>query len=490
MDKEKIGRFISTLRKERNMTQKDLADKLHVSDRTISKWERGAGLPDASSMITLSDLLGITVNELLSGERNLDTPYTKEAMESIADAASVIYQYVHKQERRLRGRIVAGFLFIAVILCGAKFVLDKVEEDRILFPPALECELLLNDEDVEATLTVDRRTSGVYDYICAYSMDKYGNTTLTERSMWESYVDAVPSKQYKELKKSCPGEITRIDVIETGYLVCSHTDEKAIVLTETDHALNTVFQYELDTREYTSGLSTAFLSGNILYMVAYNSDTQRYFVTSVNKTTGLEAVSSFSYHDFVPDASEEDSMGGFLFDGDSMWVKNGILYFAETYHKGPPASVFGAWDLTKNRAVCFEVMENTHVVMAYKEPDQNQVTVLINPMNYQPLELYTMDDETLTVKHITHLPLPNEYLTRQNSEYAMDSYFLFCGDMDSDRVAMLFGDFVSRSNLASDTHSDIIVVYDRNSGNPVWRGRFTLDADYEIEGILLNTAES
>ncbi len=64
MDKEKIGSFISALRKEKGMTQKDLADRLHVSDRTISKWERGAGLPDASLMIGLSDLLGITVNEL------------------------------------------------------------------------------------------------------------------------------------------------------------------------------------------------------------------------------------------------------------------------------------------------------------------------------------------------------------------------------------------------------------------------------------------
>ena len=81
MDKEKIGRFISMLRKEKGMTQKELADKLHVSDRTISKWERGAGLPDASLMVALSDLLGITVNELLTGERNLNMAYTEEAKE-------------------------------------------------------------------------------------------------------------------------------------------------------------------------------------------------------------------------------------------------------------------------------------------------------------------------------------------------------------------------------------------------------------------------
>ena len=54
------------------MTQKDLAEQLHVSDRTVSKWERGAGVPDASLMIALSDILGITVNELLSGDKNID----------------------------------------------------------------------------------------------------------------------------------------------------------------------------------------------------------------------------------------------------------------------------------------------------------------------------------------------------------------------------------------------------------------------------------
>ena len=66
MDKERIGGLISALRKEKGMTQKELADQLHVSDRTVSKWERGAGLPDPSIMIALADILGITVNELVN----------------------------------------------------------------------------------------------------------------------------------------------------------------------------------------------------------------------------------------------------------------------------------------------------------------------------------------------------------------------------------------------------------------------------------------
>ena len=69
MNQEKIGKFISTLRKEKNMTQQDLADKIGVTDRAISKWENGRGLPDLSLLKPLSDELGITINELISGEK-------------------------------------------------------------------------------------------------------------------------------------------------------------------------------------------------------------------------------------------------------------------------------------------------------------------------------------------------------------------------------------------------------------------------------------
>lgn len=69
MDQIKIGKFIAKLRKEKNMTQEQLGEKLGVSFKTISKWETGRGLPELSSLKPLSDILGITINELLSGEK-------------------------------------------------------------------------------------------------------------------------------------------------------------------------------------------------------------------------------------------------------------------------------------------------------------------------------------------------------------------------------------------------------------------------------------
>ena len=68
MDQIKIGEFISSKRKEKSLTQAALAEKLGITDRAISKWERGKGLPDASLMLDLCEILDITVNELLCGE--------------------------------------------------------------------------------------------------------------------------------------------------------------------------------------------------------------------------------------------------------------------------------------------------------------------------------------------------------------------------------------------------------------------------------------
>ena len=68
MDQIKIGKFISQCRKNKNLTQAQLAEKLNMTNRAISKWETGNGMPDSSIMLQLCNELDITVNELLSGE--------------------------------------------------------------------------------------------------------------------------------------------------------------------------------------------------------------------------------------------------------------------------------------------------------------------------------------------------------------------------------------------------------------------------------------
>ena len=83
MDQIKIGKFIAEARKQHNMTQRQLADVLSISDKTVSKWECGKGLPEVSLMLPLCEVLQITVNDLLTGERVFEVDYKKKAEENI-----------------------------------------------------------------------------------------------------------------------------------------------------------------------------------------------------------------------------------------------------------------------------------------------------------------------------------------------------------------------------------------------------------------------
>lgn len=80
MNQEKIGKFIASCRKEAGLTQARLAEQFGITDRAVSKWETGKSMPDASIMLELCDLLNITVNELLTGER-LDMDHYKNQAE-------------------------------------------------------------------------------------------------------------------------------------------------------------------------------------------------------------------------------------------------------------------------------------------------------------------------------------------------------------------------------------------------------------------------
>ena len=85
MDQVKIGRFIAEQRKARQLTQRQLAGELDISDKTISKWETGKGLPEISLMLPLCQALHITVNDLLSGEKVQPADYQKKAEENMMD---------------------------------------------------------------------------------------------------------------------------------------------------------------------------------------------------------------------------------------------------------------------------------------------------------------------------------------------------------------------------------------------------------------------
>ena len=88
MDLNKIGNFISECRKEKGYSQVELANRLNISNKTVSKWERGNGFPDVSLLMPLCEELNISVNELLSGEKLQEEEYQKKAEENLVEVIS------------------------------------------------------------------------------------------------------------------------------------------------------------------------------------------------------------------------------------------------------------------------------------------------------------------------------------------------------------------------------------------------------------------
>lgn len=115
MDNLKFGSFIAELRKEKNMTQKELADRLHVTDKAVSKWETGKGFPDLKLMEPLAEELGVSLVELLQGRRQQTGTMT------VAEAGSVVAQAMDRSERATARKYLRLFrwLLTAVgVWCG------------------------------------------------------------------------------------------------------------------------------------------------------------------------------------------------------------------------------------------------------------------------------------------------------------------------------------------------------------------------------------
>lgn len=111
MNQVDIGRFIAMCRKEKNLTQAQLAEKLNITDRAISKWETGRSMPDSSIMLELCKILGITVNELLSGERIQMENYDKRVDENLLALK-------RKDENNIKINIIFSVIFSASLLIG------------------------------------------------------------------------------------------------------------------------------------------------------------------------------------------------------------------------------------------------------------------------------------------------------------------------------------------------------------------------------------
>lgn len=111
MDVVTIGTFIKTRRINSNMTQKELAEKLGCTDKAVSRWETGKGLPDASFLIPLSNILDVTVNELLTGEKISEETLPQKSDDNLVNAV----KQTEKAVKKWRTTIL--FLIVALVVC-------------------------------------------------------------------------------------------------------------------------------------------------------------------------------------------------------------------------------------------------------------------------------------------------------------------------------------------------------------------------------------
>jgi len=113
MNTEKTGEFIAELRKDKRLTQSQLATAIHVSDKAISRWETGRGLPDIDNLETLSDYLDVSIAELIRGER-ISEPVSKEELQSItSDGLSLTKVFL---EKRKYINTLLGFVLGSIII--------------------------------------------------------------------------------------------------------------------------------------------------------------------------------------------------------------------------------------------------------------------------------------------------------------------------------------------------------------------------------------
>ena len=166
MDQVKIGKFIAQCRKNKNLTQFQLAEKLNITDRAISKWETGKGIPDSSIMLELCNELGISVNELLSGEVIKVENYNEKAEENLLEMAK---KEEAQNKKMMMYELVIGCISsitFLILVFTLSFAVENVIAKVILFALAFLILII----GVSFALKIETET-GYYE--CKICHNKY-----------------------------------------------------------------------------------------------------------------------------------------------------------------------------------------------------------------------------------------------------------------------------------------------------------------------------
>ena len=131
MEQQKIGLFLKELRKERELTQEQLAEQFNISNRTVSRWENGNNMPDLSILVELADFYNVDIREIIDGERKSGI-MEKNLKETLVKVTEYTNLKKEEKKKKLNHYFMLGGLCFLIVICDRQFsILSYVFKDNI-----------------------------------------------------------------------------------------------------------------------------------------------------------------------------------------------------------------------------------------------------------------------------------------------------------------------------------------------------------------------
>lgn len=467
MDAKAVGQRIARARREKGWTQRQLAERLHISDRTVSKWERGAGLPDVALLVPLADALGLTVTELLDGAREP----VPEAEGTLREALALAGRQARRSLRRNLTALAAAAAAVAVLLLAARWCVSLAGERWVLRPPEIQSRVTLAEEAAAGALFVKAADAGVNRPAARYALTDSGAVRVEETDCRLSYSGTVPRAAYDALRDRPEGQLIDLRPTETGYLAV-YWDGGTYTAAEADAAGEVVCTAAVK-EAYSAPCSAAWSDETALYILSYDQPQDRVFLQVTDKDTGAQETYGLAWADLDADG-EPLRMGGFLWDPAGIWAEGDILFFAQTHYGVEGRSVLAAYDLAEGRAVSCTVLDDAQVLDVYR--GDAGASVLVSHPAARTLEVLALDG----AGHIagrTELDLPLAFLAWAQDR---EQYWIFTADLQASRAAVLLG------TGGGEQRESVLCVYGLPGGETVFQTELTMDPDYEIYEVCLD----
>lgn len=192
MNQEKIGAFISECRKQKGLTQEQVAEVLGVSNRTISKWENGNCMPDYSVLPLLAQTLDITINELLSGEKIKQEDYQKKLEENLIINIGELKRKTQKTFSFILKLIGALFLIFIALSLIEKAYHNYSYHQSVLSSKELNIKLCLEENDI-MKITIDAKDNLPIMIESSFAVQKNELIYIPYRIRKKNYMENFPS---------------------------------------------------------------------------------------------------------------------------------------------------------------------------------------------------------------------------------------------------------------------------------------------------------